>query len=475
MLDGKARKVVRYLADGVSECEGRESMWYVDDVEHLMGSSIHEVFECVRVGDRVRLAMRYLRDTVNAGNGYDAKLLVETGIIDYILPFISVQYNLSLVEDALCLAIEAAKCEIPPGTSFENGALYEELDGINHECPQQRALSLRLLCLLLEDSCLKSVVFRAMFSEGFVQDLASWGIFENYDLETRGVDIEKRLKTLKYAFRYVRLMAEGMSADAMECYFPMIPASIEWLKLAFQNKKEKNVQLFGSAKIELLRFITVVIANPQNRSRFVDGGLIELLVNTIHKHSKDSRIVAACFDCITQLCREDGRIYPQLQTDGFLYLIRGTMQDVDAEGVKHILGTLEVILPLMPCDMLWTVELVDDVFELLEKGTYTEKDMVVNFLLDFFLLADYKIELKMLQKGFLETMCDTMATLDDSRKIHFLDVCARVMEGDQETRQFVESSEVVIRYMCEVVAAGDEPVSTAVRSFCESYGLPPTS
>ena len=474
MLDGKGRKVVRYLAEGVSECEGKESMWYVDDLDHLMESSIHEVFECVRVGDRVRLAIRYLRDTVNVGNGYNAKLLIETGVIDYILPYISAQYNPSLVDDALCLAIEAAKCEIPPGTSFENGALYEELSGINHTA-QLRALSLRLLCLLLEDSCLKSVVFRAMFSEGFVQDLSSWGIFENYGLQTGGIDVERQLKTLKYAFRYVRLMAEEMSADMMECYFPMIPSSIEWLKLVFQNKKARNVQLFGSVKIELLRFITVVIANPQNRSGFVDGGLIELLMSTIHKNSKDSGIVGACFDCIAQLCREDGRIYPQLQTDGFLYLIRGTMQDVDSEGVKHILGTLEVFLPLMPCDILWNVELVEDVFEQLEKGTYTEKDMAVNFLLDFFLLADYEIRVKMLRKGFLETMCDTIATLDDSRKIHFLDVCARVMEGDEETRQFLESSEVVRRYMCEAVDSGDEPVSTAVRSFCDSYGLSLTS
>lgn len=472
-MDGGGRptqnKALDYLSMENKDCDKTRNTWYISDIDSLGVSHLRQIFENILSGNDLAPSMHFLKDLMDAENGYNGQLLIDTGIIDSILPLISHNNPPPLVINALELAIGAAKCEIPAGTGFENPCLYDELNVITHLCVKFRYMSLHLLCLLLQHPDLGPRAFDALFSDTFVQDLPSLQIFENYRFDTVGVDVYRQLKTLKYAFRYVRLMASLSNEDALAHFSPLIPCSISWLTMDFQHQKDEYRRLFMVIKGEVFSFLTVIITQAQNRSSCIESGLIDVLMTTIHKNSKNSYIVGVCFDCITELCEKEGAIHPRLQSEGFLYLIRGAMQSVSVDGLQHIVKTLQVFLHLMSCDILWEVEIVQELLTFLS-GTLSEIEKVVPFLLNFCAAARVDIKLEMLQGGFLDTMIDCMMSLPDNDKLQFLNLCSDLLNCGQ-TAPFVAESKEFQDLLFEMAINCEETVSARARYFSEAHGF----
>lgn len=472
-MDGGGRRIQTKALDFVSmenkDYDKTRNMWYISDIDSLGISHLRQVFENIVSGNDLAPSMHFLKDLMDAENGYNGQLLIDTGIIESILPLISHNNPPPLVINALELAIGAVKCEIPPGTSFENACLYDELNVIAHLCVKFRYMSLHLLCLLLQHPDLGPRAFAAIFSDTFVQDLPSLEIFENYRFDTVGVDVYRQLKTLKYAFRYVRLMASLANEDALPHFSPLIPCSISWLTMDFKHQKDDYQRLFMVIKGEVFSFLTVILANAQNRNACIESGLIDVLMTTIHKNANNNYIVGVCFDCITELCEKECAIPPRLQSEGFLYLIRGAMQSVNVDGLEHIVKTLQVFLHLMSCDILWEVEVVQELLPFLS-GTLSEMEKVVPFLLDFCVAARVDIKLQMLQGGFLDTMIDCMMSLPDDDKLQFLNFCSHLLTC-QQTARFVTESKEFQDLLFEMAVNCDETVSAEARSISEAHGF----
>lgn len=367
--------------------------------------------------------------------------MIQSGIIGYLLPYVSINFEQDIIASALEIANRLA-LEIPEDSPLQNPDFIQNMLVIliNTFYPNQIKV-LGIIHNILIDDLIGETVFEILNNLNFV------GVLD----QTRFFNIEYSNEIAKL-YHTSELEEPICMAAACLSEYLAYSSEEELTALSYIITKAGNEYITTTKKQlskEFIKIIRYLMKCQSNLELAVKSNIPAILLDFLSlKHDDVDEVIYICFNYFYKM----NETPVELLSHKFFELTRHLLFTSSKNTILRIIKTIDT-MTVDHCEVLYRNNIIHDLVALdKDDPIYTIREAASFVILDFFQQASLEMMLDLFESNSIEVICDVAQSFEANNILFVLNTFVLMKNKYTEVLEYMKQSETLNNFLSDLIS-----------------------